>query len=72
MEKSHCSGCREDYYNYGGTSSSGECWSLKSAKLIMRKKVHINDAPPWNQKAQKFPNCYRKPQYVFVGPDQTC
>lgn len=41
-------------------------------KLIWRKEVHIDQRPPWNQKAKLLPNCYHKPRYVYVGPDQTC
>lgn len=70
MDKKHCVGCYNDYYNHGNNSNTGECWLLKRAKLIMRKRVHINQRPPWKQKARKYPNCYRETGYVFVGPNQ--
>ena len=69
MKKSNCSGCYNNIYN-GGMAE--ECWSFKSAKMIWRKEVHIDDVPPWNQKARRFPSCYRKQRYVYVGPKQTC
>lgn len=27
-------GCRDDYYNHGGTSNSGECWGFSTAKVV--------------------------------------
>ena len=57
MNKQHCNGCYNEFYN---NRKQGDCWSLESAKLIMRKEVHIDQIPPWTQKAEKFPNCYRK------------
>ena len=56
------------FYNY---KPHDGCWIFKSAKLIMRKEVHINDVPPWNHKPKLLPSCYRKSKYVYVGPDQT-
>lgn len=35
-----CSGCRNDFYNYGNHSTTGECWCLKSAKLVKRYKIY--------------------------------
>ena len=46
-----------------------ECWHLDSAKLILRKEVHINQQPPWKQKARKFLSCYRKKGYAYFPPD---
>lgn len=76
IDKKHCSGCRDDYYNHapmGLNVVNGEpqCWSLKTAKLVMRKRVHISQVPPWTQPAEKLPNCYKKPQFVFVEPGRT-
>ena len=71
MKKEDCIGCYNNDYNHelGGAK---ECWSFDSAKLEMRKEVHIDQRPPWNQKAKRFPSCYRKQRYVYVRPDQTC
>jgi len=70
MDQKHCAGCYNDVYNHG-CGGAKECWSLKTAKLILRKEVHINQRPPWTQKARQFPSCYRRPQFVYVGKDQT-
>ena len=38
-KKRHCQGCRNNFYNYGGNSHTGCCWSLPDAKLVMRWAV---------------------------------
>lgn len=70
MNKSHCAGCYNDVYNHG-CGGAKECWSLKTATLIQRKEVHINQVPPWNQKPKALPSCYHKPQFVYVSPERT-
>lgn len=67
----HCVGCRDDFYNHNGNSPSGKCWSLPSMKLDWRKEVHVDQRPPWTQKAKRLPTCYHRPRYVYVGKDQT-
>lgn len=66
MDKKHCKGCRNDFYNGRDNVLGKDCWSLKDAHLVMRKEVHINQVPPWTQKPQKLPNCYHKSQFVYV------
>jgi len=68
-KKEYCSGCYNDIYN-GGMAK--ECWSLEGAELVMRKEVHVDQVPPWNQKARKFLSCYNKPRYCYMSPDRTC
>lgn len=70
--KSRCAGCRNDFYNGNNNLGVKECWSLKDAKVILRKRVHRDQIPPWNQKAEKFPDCYNQAGFVFVKPDATC
>lgn len=67
----HCAGCHDDFYNVQGNSEKGRCWSLPEMKLIWRKEVHIDQRPPWNQKAKRLPACYHRQRYVYVAPDQT-
>ena len=69
MDKSKCIGCENDFYNQRGENHP--CWSLEDAKVIKRKKVHVDQVPPWNQKAEDYPGCYHVKRYVFVGKDQT-
>jgi len=65
----YCDGCYNDHYNF--RTQYKYCWSLKDAKIIPRKRVHINDRPPWNHTPELYPSCYREPQYVFVREKQT-
>ena len=66
MDKKHCLGCEEDFYNDKNPLGSKVCWSLQDAKLIMRKRVGINERPPWKRKPEKLPDCYRQKGYVFI------
>lgn len=70
-KKAHCKGCRDDFYNHDGNSTTGECWGLEAAKLGKRKLVHINDRPPWNHTPRTVFRCYRPKGYVNIGPEVT-
>jgi len=70
MKKEKCSGCYNNDYNYG-LGGAKECWCFEDAKLIWRKEVHIDQVPPWNQKAKLLPSCYRRQRHVYVKPNQT-
>ena len=72
MDKKHCVGCRDNFYNGNNELGITECWSLKTATLVKKKRVDINQRPPWNQKAETIPSCHRAEGYVFVGENQTC
>jgi len=65
----HCAGCYNDDYNHG-LGGSHRCWMLDSMEIIWRKKVAMDQVPPWTQKAQRYPKCYRRSGYVFVGAHQ--
>lgn len=65
-KRKHCFGCYNDDYNYG-LGGANECWYLDDMKLIKRKKVGINDVPPWTWESEKYPSCYRKNGYVFIN-----
>lgn len=65
-KRKHCSGCREDFYNGSNPYGIKECWNLKSARLVWKKQIHINQVPPWKQKPIKVLNCYGCHNYVFV------
>jgi hypothetical protein len=46
MDKKYCAGCNENFYNGNNDLGVHVCWCLKTAKLIKRKRVGINDVPP--------------------------
>lgn len=66
-KKLYCSGCYNDFYN---GRSQGDCWSLSKSKVVMRKKVHVDQVPPWKQKPIKTLSCYYAQRYVMVGAKQ--
>ena len=71
MKKSKdlCSGCYNDSYNHG-LGGSKECWSFESAKVVKRKKVHIDQVPPWEQEAIEVLDCRTERRFVFVDADK--
>ena len=66
-KREHCTGCEDNFYNGNNDLGVNECWSLDNMKLIKRKRVGINDVPPWTWKPQKYPSCYRQRGYVFIN-----
>ena len=70
-KKKMCVGCYNDDYNRG-LGGAKECWSLETAEPVMKKKVHMDDVPPWTQKPIKVLSCRREQRYIFVGPNQEC
>lgn len=72
LKKSNCAGCENNFYNGGNPYNVAECWSFKTAILIKRKRVHINQSPPWMQKPTLMPSCYNEKQYMFINGDRTC
>ena len=59
----YCVGCYENIYN---GQNAKECWNLKSAKLVMKKKVGIDDEPPWNHTPIKCLSCYHETGFVMI------
>lgn len=70
----YCRGCEDDFYNSGGNSlrADGRCWSIDNAELVMKKKVPLDQYPPWNQPPVKVLSCYHQRGYVFIDKDRTC
>lgn len=67
MTKSACSGCEDNFYNGHNPYGVKECWCFKSAEIIQRKKIPIDQRPPWNHKPQKLPSCYRQKGYCILN-----
>lgn len=67
MKKERCYGCEDNFYNGNNPYGVTECWCFKDAKLIKRKKVHIDQTPPWTQSPEKYPSCYKQKKYVFIN-----
>lgn len=60
VDKKHCSGCYNNFYNGNNPHDVSECWSLKNAKLVWRIRIGNFENPPYkNKKKIQVPNCYR-------------
>jgi hypothetical protein len=70
ISKEHCIGC-DNFYNGNNSLGIKDCWMLKEAELISRKRVSIFQCPPWNQKPKMLPSCFSKKGYIFVKGSQT-
>lgn len=66
----HCVGCENNFYNGNNSLGVLECWSLENAKLAMRKKVSMNQIPPWEQDPISVFSCRHETGYIFVEPDR--
>lgn len=55
MSKDKCVGCYNNDYNHG-LGGAKECWSLASAVVTLRRRVGMNDVPPWKAKPERLPN----------------
>jgi hypothetical protein len=68
MNKKHCHGCRDDFYNGHNPYGVEECWMLKDAKLVT--KFELSTATPMNIRSAytklKRPNCYNSKGYVYL------
>ena len=67
MDHKYCMGCYNNDYNHG-LGGAKECWSLKDARLILRRRVGMDDVPPWTAKPATLPNCYHQQGCIFVDP----
>lgn len=59
LDAKHCRGCTDDVK---------ECWGRETAVLTLRRRVHIDERPPWTARPEKLPSCYKTRGYVFVDP----
>ena len=69
--KRYCEGCRNNFYNGNNGYGIKECWSLKTAKVVMRKFVHIDQPPPWLNDPEKTFSCHHRQKYVQMPPNKT-
>ncbi len=71
MDKSHCIGCTDDFYNGNNPLGVKECWLLAKAELAPRILIPIDLAPPYKHlKVEQLPKCYKKQRYDSVSPDR--
>lgn len=65
-----CDGCSEDFYNGKNPYGIEECWNLKTAKVVQKRFVPLDAAPPWGGYPVRWTlSCHRRTGYVSVPPD---
>lgn len=67
VTKDNCRGCYNDDYNHG-LGGAKECWSFPTAVVVLRRRVHMDEVPPWKREPEELPNCYTQKRYIFVEP----
>lgn len=65
MDRKHCHGCRDDFYNGNNPMGVKACWGLKTATRIRRVRVNVDKRPPWTAKSEWLPSCYNEDRFVF-------
>lgn len=59
MNKQHCNGCRNNFYNNNNSLGIKECWNLKNAKLVTCIPIGHWESPPYlNKKKVRVPDCW--------------
>lgn len=71
MDVKHCVGCRDNFYNGNNTLGVNQCWRLEDALVIPRRRVRMDERPPWTAAPEPLPQCYHASGYIFVHPTQT-
>lgn len=71
IDVKHCAGCRDDFYNGKNGLGVSSCWMRDTATLVPRILIHVDQPPPYKgMKAEKRPDCYKRPRFVSVSPDR--
>ena len=61
MDKKHCYGCDNNFYNGNNELGVKECWSFKDAKLVKRISIGHWENPPYKDKTVRtIPSCYHE------------
>jgi len=69
--RKYCVKCTENFYNGNNPHGIKECWHLKTARVVWKKKVGLWQKPPWKQKAERVLDCQHERQTVMVDPHIT-
>lgn len=68
-DKEMCAGCYNNEYNYG-LGGAKECWSFKSAKVIDRIPIGVDQPPPYDKStARKMLSCFNRRRMAYPSPD---
>ena len=66
LDRKHCQGCQNDYYN---SSEEKGCWSRKTAKLEQKILIGVDEPPPYKGKTKKkIPSCWIGRRRIAINP----
>lgn len=68
IDRTHCSGCRNDIYNDGHMGAE-MCWNRKTGKMETRVEVPMWQPPPYSQQPRRVPSCYHREGYAQLTPE---
>ncbi len=74
MEKKHCVGCGDNFYNSNNGLGVKECWAFdRKKKLEKRISIGLWENPPYlNKKAIRIPPCFHgrgNQRNIYVKPE---
>ena len=70
IDAKHCDGCVDDFYNDHNPLGVKQCWNRKTATIVPRLLIHVEQSPPYRtDKPLMVPNCYKKQRFVTVKPE---
>lgn len=64
-----CKGCRDDFYNQPGHSTTGECWLLSKAETVERTQVGTWQEPPYTWCPQTTLSCHHPEGRHWIKAD---
>ena len=74
IDKKHCIGCADNFYNANNELKIEECWNFKEAKLVPRIMIGHWENPPYkDKKIIKRLNCYHERgnnRTHYISPDK--
>lgn len=71
-KRKHCIGCEQNFYNGNNHYGVKECWNIEDSKMVSKKKVYMDQRPPWTQPPMQVLSCYRQNGYIFIDEKRTC
>lgn len=64
-----CGGCRNDYYNQPGHSTTGKCWMLGASRVVQRTRVGTWQNPPYRWQPVKTLSCHHPEGSAWIAID---
>ena len=67
LDRKHCVGCEDDFYNGNNDLGVDECWCREDAKQKQYLMIPADMLPPYkHMKTEWKPTCFHRKGYVKV------